>query len=583
MSLQNLLDLSSSRNAIKQGISEERLRACMPELRNAIAFYRKYPDIFVDDIKGPDCIFKFYTYQRVFLRIVMRHKWVYAVFPRAYSKSFLTMMSLMLKAILYPGTQAAVTTGGKEQAASITIAKIEEICRLIPALSNEINWARGQSKKSKDNVKYIFKNGSTIDILAARESSRGQRRHCIVVEESILMDGDALNEIIIPTTNIDRLLLDGSKHPEELVNKSQTFITTAGWKNSFPYDKLIDMLINSIIDPDHYMVMGGTFETPVKEGLLDEDFVDKLKLEGTFNDSSFDREYRSVWSGDAENAYFSSEVFDKHRQLLQPEYEHSGRSSKNAYYLLGIDVGRIGCTTEVCVFKITPQPQGAAIKSLVNIYTYDAEDFEQQAIKVKKLFYKYKCRVAAIDANGLGVGFIDFMTKAQIDPETGDELPPFGVEGGTFDEVHEQYKKIKGDNIEKDAMYLIKANAPINTEAHAYVQTQLSSGKIKLLIDEREASTKLMSTKVGQNMTPEQRAEYLMPFVQTSILKDQMLNLIESNEGVNIILKQNNNSIKKDKFSAFEYGLYYAKLDEERKRKRKSHSIADMMFFGHSY
>lgn len=581
MSLQNLLDLSSSRNAIKQGISEERLRACIPELRNAIAFYRKYPDIFVDDIKGPDCIFKFYTYQRVFLRIVMRHKWVYAVFPRAYSKSFLTMMSLMLKAILYPGTQAAVTTGGKEQAASITIAKIEEICRLIPALNNEINWARGQSKKSKDNVKYIFKNGSTIDILAARESSRGQRRHCIVVEESILMDGDALNEIIIPTTNIDRLLLDGSKHPEELVNKSQTFITTAGWKNSFPYDKLIDMLINSIIDPDQYMVMGGTFETPVKEGLLDEDFVDKLKLEGTFNDSSFDREYRSVWSGDAENAYFSSEVFDKHRQLLQPEYEHSGRSSKNAYYLLGIDVGRIGCTTEVCVFKVTPQPQGAAIKSLVNIYTYDAEDFEQQAIKVKKLFYKYKCRIAAIDANGLGVGFIDFMTKAQIDPETGDELPPFGVEGGTFDEVHEQYKKIKGDNIEKDAMYLIKANAPINTEAHAYVQTQLSSGKIKLLIDEREASTKLMSTKVGQNMTPDQRAEYLMPFVQTSILKDQMLNLIESNEGVNIILKQNNNSIKKDKFSAFEYGLYYAKLDEERKRKRKSHSIADMMFFGH--
>lgn len=579
MSLQNLLDLSSSRNAVKQGISEERLRACMPELRKAIAFYRKYPDIFVDDIKGPDCIFKFYTYQRVFLRIVMRHRWVYAVFPRAYSKSFLTMMSLMLKAVLYPGTQAAVTTGGKEQAASITIAKIEEICRLIPALSNEINWARGQSKKSKDNVKYIFKNGSTIDILAARESSRGQRRHCIVVEESILMDGDALNEIIIPTTNIDRLLLDGSKHPEELVNKSQTFITTAGWKNSFPYDKLIDMLINSIIDPDQYMVMGGTFETPVKEGLLDEDFVDKLKLEGTFNDSSFDREYRSVWSGDSENAYFSSEVFDKHRQLLQPEYEHSGRSSKNAYYLLGIDVGRIGCTTEVCVFKITPQPQGAAIKSLVNIYTYEAEDFEQQAIKVKRLFYKYKCRVAAIDANGLGVGFIDFMTKAQIDPETGDELPPFGVEGGTFDEVHEQYKKIKGDNVEKDAMYLIKANAPINTEAHAYVQTQLSSGKIKLLIDEREASTKLMTTKVGQNMTPDQRAEYLMPFVQTSILKDQMLNLIESNEGVNIILKPNNNSIKKDKFSAFEYGLYYVKLDEEKKRKRKSHSIADMMFF----
>ena len=522
MSLKALLDLSAKRGA-KQGISEERLKKSLPELRKAIAFYREYPDIFIDDIKGPDCNFNFYTYQRVFLRIVMRHKWVYAVFPRAYSKSFLTMMSLMLKAILYPGTQAAVTTGGKEQAASITIAKIEEICKLIPALNNEINWDRGQSKKSKDNVKYIFKNGSTIDILAARESSRGQRRHCIVVEEAILMDGDALNEIIIPTTNIDRRLGDGTTHPEELVNKSQTFITTAGWKNSFSYDKLIDMLINSVIDPDNYMIMGGTFETPVKEGLLDEDFVDKLKLEGTFNDSSFDREYRSIWSGDAENAYFSSDVFDKYRQLNQPEYEHSGRSSKTAYYILGIDVGRTKCSTEVCVIKVTPQPQGASIKSLVNIFSIVAEDFEIQAIKIKKLFYKYKCRVASIDANGLGIGLIDFMTKSQIDPDTGEELPPFGVEGGTFDEVHDQYKKIKGDNVERDAMYLIKANAPINTSMHAYVQTQLSSGRIKLLIDEREASTKLMSTKVGQNMTPEQRADHLMPFVQTSILKDQML------------------------------------------------------------
>jgi len=39
---------------------------------------------------------------------------------------------------------------------------------------------------------------------------------------------------------------------------------------------------------------------------LDEDFVDQLKLAGTFNEDSFDREYRSIWSGDAENAFFSS-------------------------------------------------------------------------------------------------------------------------------------------------------------------------------------------------------------------------------------------------------------------------------------
>ena len=64
----------------------------------------------------------------------------------------------------------------KEQAASITMSKVEEICKLIPALQNEIKWDRGATKKTKDSVEYVFKNGSKINILPAKESSRGQRR-----------------------------------------------------------------------------------------------------------------------------------------------------------------------------------------------------------------------------------------------------------------------------------------------------------------------------------------------------------------------------------------------------------------------
>ena len=579
MSLANLLELSSSKDSQKQGLSEERLKAQLPHLRNMTAFFREYPDLLVDYMKGPDSTFQFYFYQRVFIRIVMRHRYVYATFPRAYSKSFLSMMVLMLRCILYPNSHLFVTTGGKEQAASITVAKIEEICKLIPALENEINWERGMTKKSKDNVEYIFKNGSKIDILAARESSRGQRRTGGLMEECVLIDQTALNEIVIPTTNVNRLLPDGTRHKEENVNKSQIYITTAGYKNSFAFEKLIELLIQSIIDPDEVMIMGGTYKTPITEGLLDEDFVEQLKLAGTFNEDSFEREYCSKWTGDAENAFYSSEKFDKYRVLNQPEYEWSGRSSKSAYYVLGVDVGRIGCTTEVCVFKVTPQPQGAALKSLVNIYTYEAEDFETQSINIKKLYFKYKARVVAIDANGLGVGLVDFMTKAQVDPETNDILPPFGVGGGTSEDAVLPYKKIKGADVEEDALYLIKANAPINTEAYSYAQTQMSSGKVKFLIDEQTAKTKLNSTKVGQNMSVDQRNEYLKPFVLTGILREQMLNLVEDNEGVNIILKQSSKSIKKDKFSAFIYGLYYIKQEEDRKKKHRGRNIKDFMFF----
>ena len=228
MTLQELLDISSNRDFRKQGISEQRLLEDIDGLRNLISYFRQYPDIFVDFIKGKDSTFNFYLYQRVFLRVVMRHRYAFCTFPRAYSKSFLSMMALMIRCILYPNSHLFVTTGGKEQAASITIAKIEEICTLIPALNNEINWDRGVSTKSKDNVKYVFKNGSSIDILAAKPSSRGQRRTGGLMEQCILIDGDILNEVIIPTTNVDRRLSDGTRHKKETVNKSQIYINFFG-------------------------------------------------------------------------------------------------------------------------------------------------------------------------------------------------------------------------------------------------------------------------------------------------------------------------------------------------------------------
>ena len=579
MSLKALLDLSSNHSIVKDEVSVDRLKAVLPEIRERIAFYREYPDLFVDDIKGPNSTFNFRFTQRIFLRCIMRHRYVYCVFTRGFSKSFLAIMGLMLKAILFPGSKVFVTTGGKEQAAMITISKVEEICKLIPALNNEINWERGASRRSKDNVKYIFKNGSELDILAARESSRGQRRNGGVIEEVILVDETALNEIILPTMNVDRNLPDGSTDPDEVVNQSQVYITSAGWKNSFAYEKLIEIMLNSIIFPDKYMILGGDYKLAILEGAVKEDMVDEMKLNGTYNEASFDREYGSIWCGDIENAYFSNDIFEKNRILLQPEYEYSGRSSKSAYYVIGVDVGRKGCNSEACVIKVTPQPQGDALKTLVCIYSLAAEHFEAQAIHLKKLFFQYKARALVIDANGIGAGLVDYMVKAQIDPETGDTLAPFGVEGGSFEEASTDYKKFKTEDTILNAMYLVKANAPFNTEAHAYVQTQMSSGKIKFLIDEQTAKAKLLTTKKGQNMTPDERNDYLMPFTQTSILKDQLLNLVESNEGINIILKQNNRSIPKDKFSALEYGLYYIKQEEERKKKHKSRDISKLLFF----
>jgi hypothetical protein len=68
-------------------------------------------------------------------------------------------------------------------------------------------------------------------------------------------------------------------------------------------------------------------------------------------------------------------MFNRGRILKQPEHEASGRIGKNSYYILSVDVGRKGCETVCCVFKVTPQPQGPSLKSLVNIVPIDNEHF----------------------------------------------------------------------------------------------------------------------------------------------------------------------------------------------------------------
>ncbi len=576
MALSDLLALKINPRNIKQEVTPERIEAIKPVLKQYISFWRAYPDIFVETVLVRDNPenFHLYFYQRVMLRVIMRHKYAYCTFPRAMGKSFMAVLILMLRCILYPRSHLFVSTGGKDQAASITLEKAEELRKLIPGINYELDMSRGKTKTSKADLVYDFKNGSKLDILAASQRSRGARRTGGLIEECILIDEDILNEVLIPTLNINRRLTDGSRDENEPANKALVFVTTAGWKNSFAYNKCIETLVQQITEPGKAFCMGGSWRIPVMEKLISKNFVQELRLSGTYNDASFAREYESEWAGDVESAFFSIAAFDKHRVNLQPEYEYSGRSAKGAYYVLAIDVGRLGDQTEILVIKVTPH-QKTSIKSVVNIYSFEATDFEEQAINIKRLFYKYKAKVAVIDGNGLGVGLIDFMTKSQVDPDTGDVYNPFGV----VNDEKGYYKDVKNDVCEADAIYIMKANAPINTEAHTYVQTQMANGKLKFLIDEVQAKAKLMATKMGAAMTSEQRAEYLKPFTLTSVLREQMANLVQQNEGINIILKQSNKKIKKDKYSALAYGMYYIKLEDEKMNKRRKGSLADFCFF----
>lgn len=166
------------------------------------------------------------------------------------------------------------------------------------------------------------------------------------------------------------------------------------------------------------------------------------------------------------------------------------------------------------------------------------------------------------------------LTVDTIDPDTDEILAPWGV----MNDEEGRYRHMRTDNTINDAMYIMKANTPLNSEMYAYCQSEINSGRVLFLIDENTAKNKLLSQAQGQKMHANQRNEYLRPFMQTSILKEQMLNLVQEHEGANIILKRSSTKILKDKFSALIYGLYYCKLQDD-KRGKRSRDLSKFLFF----
>ena len=552
------------------------------EISELMDIYIAYPDLYLDTIKPVDSTMKLFFYQRIVLRAIMRFKEVYVVACRAFSKSFITILALILQCIFIPGTKRFICAPNKNQAAQIAKEKIYEIYERWPLLRKEViggNISDTPGNFGKDYVTLKFRNGSQFDVVGALDSQRGGRRHGGLIDEIRDHDEEPLNEVVLPLMNVSRRLPDNTVNPKE-PNQQTICMTSAGVKTSFAYEKLLDMFENAIIDPYNSFVFGCDYRVPTMHGLLDRTYINKLKMSPSYNEESFAREYMSIWSGSSDESWFNYDKMAKYRKIKNPELRAINRHNSNEFYLLSVDVGRISDQTVVCVFRVNII-QDKYYATLVNIVvlgrTPETKPFSVQATDLKCLIRDYNPREVVIDTNGLGVGLADEMIRVHYD-ELGNLLPAYGF---TNDDV---YKKIQP----KDAiciLYGIKANGPLNSKIHGNAYSRITSGNCRFLIKEQEAKSALLSTKVGQKMTVEQRVKRLLPHEMTTKLFEEMANLRLKRTGasMDIVLEQINPRFPKDKYSAFAYGMWRIKEMEEeyfkKKRRRSAMGNRKLVFF----
>lgn len=570
MNLDNFLDeyydvILERNDEEKVVITPDYINEHQQEMEDMVTLFTLYPDYLIDVITPHDSYFKLFFYQRVFLRVCMRYQIVSGTFPRAYSKSFLDFIANIIRSIMLPGSKGFTCADTKKQAAQIIEEKTNEIFRLFPFFINELNISDVDRAKKKygnfgsDYAEITFKNGSHMDIVSTTNAARGGRRHWGTLEEFALMNGDEVNEIIIPLMNVDRRTMSGLINPTE-PHAAQTMITTAGYRGTYAHDRTLETLVDMAIEPGKAFCFGGDFRIPVMHGLLSADKVKEKLKNSSYKLESFLREYMSVWSGGSEDSYYSYELISQCRKLVRPEFKPEV-NFKDGFYVMAVDVARFeGDQTVALIFKVYTTGERYKIH-LVNIKLMNSTHFKNQAIYIKQMDNLFNFKAIVMDINGNGAGLADYLIDEQN--ENGEYYQPYGF-----------LNKNKYSNTEKrfsvKKLYGIEANRQFNSECFTNAHLILSLKRVSLLINERQARRYFGKYKSWNKLNPVKQANKLIPYAQTTKLQDQLSNLkanLDNNSS--IVLTMIKKSTRKDLVSAFIYGLYYInEVEEEEKRSR---------------
>lgn len=531
-----------------------------------------YPDVFLELCNSKESPIELYHYQKMFLRACMRYRYVFGTYTRGSSKSFLAIISQILSCIFLPHSKRFLVSQYKKASLDIAKQKLEEIFRFWPLLKNELEYM----KASTDYIELKFKNGSLFHVLALSASSRGQRATGGILEEAALIDSILLNEVILPMMNVPRRMTNGKVNTNE-PHQQQIWITSAGPKTTFAYEKLIELLVNEVIDPDDYFICGSSYELPVYYGVLDKKFLDEQRMSSTFDMDSFSREALSLWTGSNSDSWFKASRLIKIRKLLNAERKAKSSSNPKMFYEIGVDVARTGNNdTSVMVVKVLPSQDGWT-KKVVYTENLTKMSFPEQAARIKEFNELFNPRDIIIDANTIGTGLLDQLVIPSIGPK-GQQYGALYVSNDPDTYPHPRGVEAK--------IYNIKANAALNNEIYSNFYIQMNSGNVLLLANERVAREKLLSTKKGQRMNLYQREKFLLPYIMTSRLIDEINNLKLRPTGAanQLAVEQISRRINKDRVSALAYVLYRIKEyeDKETRRNKKRTGVGAMTFFSSS-
>ena len=545
-----------------QDVYKEKSERLMDGIGYWGSYYRKNPQRFVKEYLN----ISLKLFQKILIYMMMISTNFMYIASRGQGKTWLVALYCVVRCILFPGSKICIASARKEQS-------LEVIQKIVDDFMKNYSWgsinlrAEVSEYSTSINGAYVnFRNGSWIKCVVASDSARHNRANIIVVDEFRMVDLNIINTVLRKFLTAPRTpgYLNNPKYKHLTERNCEMYMSSAWFKSHWSFQKLQAYFANMLDDTKKYFCCGLPYQLAIKEGLLQKEQVEDEMSEADFDETSFRMEMGAEWYGDTDGAFFTYDDISQRRKLktaFYPLMVYKNHNIKipelatNEKRILSVDVALLASKNHnndaacLTICSAIPTENNDYISNVVYMETHEGLTTDELGVLVMRMFYQYNCTDLVLDTNGQGIGVYDFIIKDQYDAD-------YGITYDALTCINDQNMadrcKVKNAN---KVVWSVKATADFNTKAALALRAGFQSGKINLLVSEFNAEELIKKIRGFSKMMPMEQARIKAPYVQTSLMINELINLDHEVKGTNIKIKEKP-GMRKDRFSSMEYSYW---------------------------
>lgn len=547
-----------------------------------MTFWRRNPSRFIQYYFG----ITLHLYQHIIIYLMDIFPSICIVASRSAAKSFIIALYSCKEAILRPGARIVVASATKKQARLIVSEKIKkEILPRSPLLEAEIQ----SFKDSQNEIEVVFKNGSSIVVVAANENARGYRATVMIYEEFRMIVKNIIDSVLSPFLFARQVPFMQYEEYDSMIEEPKEVYISSAWYQSHWMWNTMKIFVKDMVQKSSSVLIAMDYSIALKHKIKTRNFL--IKERNKLDSVAWAIEYENQMIAENAHAYFTYELLNKNRVLKRPFYPRQNEDVlskiKNRYNIpkqkgeiriVSCDIASEGgSSNDNSIFTlIRALPESKEYKTTdiggehieikqgyrrQVVYIEPQKEYEtiKQAIRIKQLFHDFDADYCVLDTRQAGVAIYDALAKVLYDEERNVEYTPWTCMN---DEKLKSRIVISG---QQEVVFSIKAQLETNSNIAVCMKRTLENRMIELMVNNQEGVEEL------QRIVPDYETAdvdtqifYERPFLETVALINEMIGLEYTVMNQTGLIKiEERPGARKDRYTSVSYGNYFIELLEK--------------------